>query len=399
MGKVGVNRRINTCMKIFEIITPRTLLEYNHAITLDKSGMQLAKANKASTDQKLDVDQLLSFIEAGDPTRNKAYVQWLVKQYIRKEFKLSDISEIRDTLESFETLKRRLVQKDINKYTLASLRDTVAEANKVGELGAKSTKTNTAGALPVLPETEILYNGPLGQLSIPQTAEAACDLGHGGSWCTARPDSHNMFDAYAEFAPLYVWIDKSGKKYQFYFSMFDPAVTNPSMAGDPEFRNLDNTTMDDATLTYFRTQHPVISKLFKKMEPKADQLELILLWATDVVKGRWPKAEEIIARDVQTSFEYARQVIKGPFELGEPAIASDARLASYYALNIINGPFELGEPAIASNASTAYQYARFILHRRWPEAESVIAENPDVAEQYAHNVIQGPWPEAGITEI
>jgi hypothetical protein len=45
------------------------------------------------------------------------------------------------------------------------------------------------------------------------------------------------------------------------------------------------------------------------------------MYATNVIKGRFPKGEAAIAKDPELAYNYARQVIKGRFPKGEAAIA------------------------------------------------------------------------------
>ena len=95
-----------------------------------------------------------------------------------------------------------------------------------------------------------------------------------------------------------------------------------------------------------------------------------LRYARDIIKGRWPEAEAVIAQDADAASWYARDIIKGRWPEAEAVIAQNADAASWYASDIIKG--------------------------RWPEAEAVIAQNAKAAYWYAEEVIKGPWPEAGI---
>lgn len=58
------------------------------------------------------------------------------------------------------------------------------------------------------------------------------------------------------------------------------------------------------------------------------------LWAVwlacHVVRGRWPDAEPVIAREPWTSLRYARCVVKGRWEQGEAAIGKNARASKEY---------------------------------------------------------------------
>ena len=75
------------------------------------------------------------------------------------------------------------------------------------------------------------------------------------------------------------------------------------------------------------------------------------------IKGRWPEAEPIIAKDPRWAYNYARDVIKGRWPEGEPAIAKDPRWAYFYAADVIKG--------------------------RWPEAEEAMAKS-EYKDHYLH---------------
>jgi len=47
------------------------------------------------------------------------------------------------------------------------------------------------------------------------------------------------------------------------------------------------------------------------------------LYAENVIKGRWPEGEAVIAKDAQYAYHYAKDVIGGRFPEGEKVILSD----------------------------------------------------------------------------
>ena len=391
-------------MRLYEFTT--LLLEYKRDITQVKLGDKLVQA--AERDENQDIDTILSSLEQIDPTKHKQYVEWLARQYIAGQFRLEDINRINDVLVKFENAKRRMQQRDINKFTFRSLED---EMDKIYNVELEKDETDTAdttGTFPVVPNSKVLYNGPLGQLAIPETAAASCKLGKGTKWCTAATKDNN-FDVYSKPGdPLYVWRDKSGDKYQFHF-------------GKTQFMDARDKPINGETLTYFRTKHPVLSKLFKKAEaaivsdpsvaynyaryvikgrwPEAEKAIVsdpftAFNYALDVIKGRWLGAEKAIASNPDVAYNYARYVIKGRWPEAEKAIVSDPSTTFNYACYVIKGRWPEAEKAIVSDSSTAYNYARYVIKGRWPEAEKAIASNPSAAYNYARYVIKGRFPEA-----
>ena len=352
------------------------LFEYKRDITAQRLGPKLSQAG--DREGITDVNEILAALEDMDPTPNKQYMIWLANQYIAGKFRLEDSGRIQELLTNFVNIKSRLPEKDIGKYDLHSLEDTIDQAmgSELGSSGALE-----AGTFPVVPDSEILYNGPLGQLSIPKTEKASCELGRGTRWCTAAK-TDNRFTYYASEGPLYIWRDKDGSKYQFHFP-------------ETQFMDSRDIELSPETIKYFRTQHPVLKKLFAKEEKEIVKDPLLAYeYARDIIQGRFPEGEAFIAKDPPSAYEYARDVIEGRFPEAEAFIAKDPWLAYRYALYIIKGRFPEAEAVIAKNPKWAYEYARDVIKGRFPEAEEAIAKDPKWAYWYAKNVIQGRFPKA-----
>jgi hypothetical protein len=324
------------------------LLEYHRDITITKLGDKLV--NAATRDRNQDIDTIISALEQMDPTTNNQYVEWLARQYIRGHFRLEDYPRINDVLFKFEKIKNKLEQRDINQYTFRSLEEVIDNEFNV-ELTTNSDETNVPGA-------KNLYNGPLGRLDIPKTEDAAKILGRGTKWCTAA-EKNNMFHRYHIEGPLYVWCDKAGDKYQFHF---------PST----QFMDSRDKTIPHEKLTYFRTSHPVLSKLFKLEEKQ-------------------------FLKDAETAYRYARFGIESRFLEGEPVIATDVEFSLFYARDVVNGRWKEGEPIIKTKAYDSYLYAQYVVKGEWKEGEPIIATNSSAAFMYATNVVNKRFPEGEPT--
>ena len=400
------------------------LVEYDREIT--KNRMQTALNRAVAADSVLSqlpqpqaVEQLLKQAEDTDPTPNKKYTQWILTQ-VGKGLKYEDINEyLTQDIEFFHQLssarkKQMGIETDINRYDWRQLAAIAAQSKKVNldepvdaDLDYKNIK-----------DMRVLYVGPMGQLIVPKTQPAACEIGSGTRWCTAATSSHNYFDSYHGAGPLFVWIPSRQQpekahsdKYQLHFET-------------GEFRDAQDIKVPGTLLEYFRTQHPLLSKLFAKKE--SDMLKndptkameyarmigikrwtegeavfikdamLAVSYAEKILKSRWPTAESVIATSGMASFMYARDVMKGRFPKGEPAIANyrDPHAALSYAIYIINGRFPEAESNIARDAKAAVNYAQKIIKGRWPEGESEIVKDPQRAVQYAMNVVGRRVPEA-----
>ena len=97
-------------------------------------------------------------------------------------------------------------------------------------------------------------------------------------------------------------------------------------------------------------------------------------YAKYIIKGRWPKGEETIAKDPKWAYFYAEVVIRGRWPEAEKIIAN-SRWAYRYARDVIGGRWPEGEETIAKDPEWAYTYAKYVIGGRWPEAEETIAKS------------------------
>lgn len=120
--------------------------------------------------------------------------------------------------------------------------------------------------------------------------------------------------------------------------------------------------------------------------------ESAYLYACRVVRDRWPQGESVIAQDIEYSYYYARFLESQWFVnefgyVGAPAViettvAQSPLYAYLYATEVIRARWPQGEPAIA-RGPYAYWYAREIIKHRWPAAEPTIVCS-DKAVDYLH---------------
>lgn len=437
----------------------RTLLEYDRSKTQAALGNGIVKAAQRDSylksrnlDDAQTVAAVIDAAEEADPTQNKQFVQWIVRQFTKKGMRYEDLYKLKADLSVFAKTKgqhKRLgINSDINQYDWRSLADTAKKLDDT-EIADPETAntTDVEGA-------KVLYNGPLGTLTIPETKEASCELGRGTKWCTAA-DNRNMFDYYNRQGPLYIWHDKKLKsKFQFHFEsgQFMDAQDNP----------IDPDTMHELTVV-----NPVVSKLFKKNAPKVLDSYLEYLEAEEERRSDdyddWDyngPDESILDIDLgnlvmSLSFEEAAKLIK-------PAIMYDDidenylkdslikrfiknkemekveqlnnrysdqfafAVRGYYVSRasvdqaiqyILDNRDSKGiadaamrvarragkrvpklEDVIAQDAKAAYMYAFYNLKQnRWPEAEPTIAKDAWAATWYVKNILKQRWPEAEPT--
>jgi hypothetical protein len=375
----------------------KIILEYDRSKTAQRMGAKLISAANSDTfiwreiqnlPQQQQMDAILEKLEEMDPTPNKKYVPWLAKQYINKHFRLEDTPRVNQILKYFsETdtirdFRRRGLNLDINQYDYPTLRKEVV-ASAEGGVEQEPLDTSNAPDYEHIQDMRVLYSGPLGQLIVPRTRDASCELGRNTEWCTAWTNDRNQFKNYNEKGPLHVWIEPDGRKYQFHFE-------------DGQFMDKDDSRISLSKLNYFRKQNPITAKLFKSKEPTmVKNAKAAYRYAQ--IQGRWPDAEPTIAKDAKWAYGYARDVIQGRWPEAEPTIATDSEWASYYAENVIKGRWLQAEPTIAKDLNAAYWYAKDVIQGRWSEAEPTIAKDAEWAYWYAKDVIQGRWSEAEPT--
>ena len=409
------------------------LQEYDRSKTAQQMGGSISQAAEqenqlSNLEPEQQVEQVLEKAESADPTPNKKYVLWIVRQFVKNELKFEDINEfLKKDITAFHELPKQRKQQlgietDINRYTWRDIREIATKLKKATDL---EEPVDAKLDYEHIDDMKVLYIGDMGQLIIPETEAASCEIGAGTKWCTAASQSDNKFSNYASDGPLYVWIPsrkmpekKVSNKFQFHF---------PSREFVDEHHK--EIEIESDLFSYFRSEHPVVKNAFAKGEEAiakdpewaykyarvvikgrfpageaaiAQDSKWAYLYADEVIKGRFPEGEAAIAQDSEWAYLYAQHVIKkleggNRFPAGEAAIAQDSEWAYYYARNVIEGRFPAGEEVIAQDARNAYRYAYHVIKRlegenRWPAGEAAIAQDARWAFEYGFGVIKGRWP-------
>lgn len=159
----------------------------------------------------------MMFVKSHDPTDNKIYVDWMLRQSLRgiRRF-IEDSQAIRNDLRSYDRVKRHMPvnQRDINQFkTYHDLRTALIPYEEAELKSKNEIKRNEVAEFKK--EITKVYEGPEGRIYIPKSEKASMYLGRGTQWCTAAT-GHNYFHHYDKQGPLYVIILADGKKYQFH---------------------------------------------------------------------------------------------------------------------------------------------------------------------------------------
>ncbi len=193
------------------------LLEYDQAITVQKFGDQLVK--QAKRDRRLrqvqDPVAILAQIEEADPTKNKQYVLWLVRQFL-KGVQVEDLlSTVKLNLTRYQKLKDRkklpAEHRDIGKLDVNGLNDVMDQYN--------ASFINNQGPITDKGKYEVIHDGEDTLVVRLKDEQAARYFGQRTSWCTRGEEGMtNYYETYAADGDLFVVIPKHpsfpGEKYQ-----------------------------------------------------------------------------------------------------------------------------------------------------------------------------------------
>jgi len=254
--------------------------QYNNALP----GGNIKEVAKKNPEQVLDY--LLTWIERGDPTRNKEYSQSIAKLYANGQSKLEDVaSTLADYLAKFDKLKRKKKiqppRNDFNRYkNLEDFYDVVDEYPDEEVEDKPEEKKNA----------QELYRDSKLIVTVPQDVEAACYYGQGTRWCTAGKNN-NMYDYYTRGnKPLYIIIPRQpaypNEKYQFHFET-------------KQFMNEQDRQIGEEGMRKLVARFPVLTKILQLPAEKFNIEPLIGEEYKQIVRDATPEIQKAIAQLVE----------------------------------------------------------------------------------------------------
>jgi hypothetical protein len=160
----------------------------------------IKQAKQYVDSNKLTQDELKMLINI-DPTPTRKYTGWIAKQWVTKQ--VTDIDDLRNTIEEFNTLLGRGKTKTKDIYQIKSFKDLASEVDQINKSGeAVSVKDLESDYETIIDNSDLL-------IMIPHTHEASRKLGlsyfsyrkckDGGgkdsAWCTTykAPDHFNDY--------------------------------------------------------------------------------------------------------------------------------------------------------------------------------------------------------------
>jgi hypothetical protein len=173
---------------------PKLLIENKHSILENvKQAKQYVNSNK------LTQDELKVLIDI-DPTPTRKYVGWMAKQWVTKQ--VTDIDDLRNTIEEFNTLLERGKTKTKDIYQIKSFKDLKNEITQINQSGKGISNKELESDYDVVIDDQNLL------IMSPHTHEASRKLGlsyfsfrsckdgtKDSSWCTTYkvPDHFNDY--------------------------------------------------------------------------------------------------------------------------------------------------------------------------------------------------------------
>lgn len=195
----------------------RKMAALNQAIMKDNSAMR--EVDRIQPDEANQA--VLGKLAEADPTTAGKYLNWILLRYTQGNFRLEDLGRLQNSLTTFEQVKNRLQQKDINQYrSLADLEDAIEPvAQQDAPVSGKEEQRQERAEAEK--DTNVIMKGKNITVLTPQSENAACYWGRGTKWCTAATQSKNYFRQYRDDGELYILMVKnpSGGERKFQLQM------------------------------------------------------------------------------------------------------------------------------------------------------------------------------------
>ncbi len=283
----------------------------------------------------INSEELRSLIEDADPTINKKYQTWLLKQLKFKNLRLpEDRLRAISVLTTFHKLKTRFKFRDIMQYL--KFQDLESEADRLKGVETKGDIIKDIKKQGIRDYRENKY----WKIIEVTTPEAASWIAQHTKWCTSDP---SVAREYLYEGPLYVIFKKTPRGLEKW------AQYTPDFEQFKDVRDRDVIDQD--------TGRRIPTGLAELIKPDlGSDASTLLYYAEYALNARWPEAEPYIMRDPWVASQYARWVIKGRWPEAEDSIMKDPE--------------------------GALRYVQDVLQKRWPEAETHIFRDPEVARKY-----------------
>lgn len=188
------------------------------------------KAVLKVVDETPPANKIVAWFSGNDPIQGKG-VQWMIVQYIRGNYQLEDIDQVKHAMTEFVRVRTQLDVKDLGQYktvdalnrALEPFQDKKVVSNRQARKSTEMDPTIKEQTTIYIDTDELLLVTPNTHASAKYFASmefmGALTEYRATNWCTGREDPH-YFDMYSRQGPLFFMLIKSGPdmgKYQFHF--------------------------------------------------------------------------------------------------------------------------------------------------------------------------------------
>lgn len=220
-------------------------------------------------------DTLWQAVVAADPTKNKEYLNWMVRELTyangwnwrsQKRY-LEDLLVLQEELKEFDNLKKRNRLRPAHRDILKldgprGLYELLEEyRSKEFELNAKEVEKKLFNDK----DATLVYDGPEWKIVIPHTVEASMFFGRNTRWCTAAK-KNNMFNVYAKDGPLYIILEKkANKRWQLHLESDQLMDAMDDPIEDPENLRYTNQGLYKVIREHIKLTNARIDTIFKRV--------------------------------------------------------------------------------------------------------------------------------------
>ena len=195
-------------IELFNHITESLLLEDRIDHIRDTFSDKLTKKASQETRNDTITNNIFDrFLEA-DPTTNKIYTQWIIRQYLTNNMRLQDLSHITDHLQFFDDNKNKLQTQHRGIHEFKTLEDFVGTMNDYQTQWKKYDDMMRSSKY-----SESYINTPEMDVVIPKNTKA-CEYFGNENWCTTDEDA---FNDYNDEGNLYIInLKNRGRQFQYH---------------------------------------------------------------------------------------------------------------------------------------------------------------------------------------
>lgn len=364
----------------------------------------------------LTLERVMVLAHAADPTPEKRFEAWVLKQMKFKNIRLpEDGFRVRQVLQNFVFLSRKpgwKGSKDINSFERIHDLESILDPLLQGEL--KTEESPRLKEVLDLPGTSLLAQSPKWVIIEVNDGESAARIAKKGEackWCTEAPATALEYIQMND--GLFIVFARHGsvleKKYQFtgdltqFMDLQDVPVREIPFSLAQLMDELATDLPEDTLLAPGNIAIRLVSKGYQDLSPKLIELvkrdAYFVTHYPQFTKERFLEGEKYLHGN--NAFQYMQNLGQPIPEL-EEEIKGDSRMACLYAIDLLKRRFPPAEKGIMAEikdyhyvSAHAMSYLRAFFPRGWDEVEPLIFEfcPLEAAFEYCREIKRIRWPE------